>query len=190
MEKILLVGGGGHCRSVIDVIEQLGSYTIAGIIDQPDLVGSEVLGYPVIGTDDDLAHLYGRYTHAIITVGQVRSNVIRRRLFHQLKEIGYSLPVIVSPLGYLSAHAKVDEGTVIMHYAMVNAGAKVGVNCIINSKALVEHDVIIGDHVHISTAVVLNGGVEIASHSFVGSNTTSKEGSRAGGFIKAGGIIV
>ncbi len=189
-EAIILVGGGGHCRSVIDVVEQLGLYHIAGIVDQPELIGSSILGYEVIGCDDDLVKLHKQYKQAIITVGQVRSNAIRLRLYEQLKSIGYQLPVVVSPLAYLSRHASVGEGCVIMHHALVNAGAMIGENSIINTKALIEHDVVVGAHSHISTATVLNGGVKIAPNSFVGSNTTSKEGSVAGGFIKAGGIIV
>jgi len=189
MQKILLIGGGGHCRSVIDVIEQSGCYSIAGIIDRPTEVGKEILGYRVIGCDDDLEALHQHYTHAVVTVGQVRSNAIRVRLFEKLKKIGYLLPVIVSPLAYCSKHAEVGEGSVVMHHALINAGAKVGVNCIINTKALLEHDVEVGAHAHVSTATVLNGGVKIAPHTFVGSNTTSREGSEASGFIKAGGVI-
>ena len=51
MKKIILVGGGGHCKSVIDVIEQEGKFKIAGIIDRPNLLGSKILGYKFIGCE-------------------------------------------------------------------------------------------------------------------------------------------
>jgi sugar O-acyltransferase (sialic acid O-acetyltransferase NeuD family) len=189
MEKILLIGGGGHCKSVIDVIEQEGKYEIAGIIDREELVGQKVLGYKVIGCDDDLTALFKEYNYAIVTIGQIKSNTLRVKLFNLLKEIGYTLPVIISPLAYVSKHASCAEGTVIMHHALVNAEANIGLNCIINSKSLIEHDVTIGNHCHISTATVVNGGVIVKSNSFLGSNSTSKEYIEIDGFIKAGSLI-
>jgi len=187
-KEILLVGGGGHCKSVIDVIEQENNYTIAGIIDKKELLGQEVLGYKIIGCDDDLEQLFQTYKYALVTVGQVQSNTLRVKLLNHLKQIGYSLPTIISPLAYVSKHAKIAEGTVVMHHALVNSTVTIGQNCIINSKALIEHDAKIGEHCHISTATVINGGVVVKSNSFVGSNTTTKEYGEIGGFIKAGGI--
>lgn len=187
-EKILLIGGGGHCKSVIDVIEQENKYDIAGIIDKKELIGKSLLGYKVIGCDDDLAELFETYNSAIITLGQIKSNEIRVKLFHKLKEIGYTLPIIQSPLSYVSKHSKIGEGTVVMHHALVNADAVVGENCIINTKALIEHDAVVEDFCHISTAAVINGGVVVKKNSFVGSNVTTKEYIQISGFIKAGDL--
>jgi len=189
MNEIILIGGGGHCSSVIDVIEQEGNYTIAGIVDKKELIGQEVLGYKVIGCDDDLEELFLKYKYALVTVGQIKSNTLRVKLFTILKKIGYALPVIVSPLAYVSKHAKVEEGTVVLHDALVNVNATVGVNCIVNSKALIEHDAIIGEHCHISTATVINGGVVVNANSFVGSNATTKEYSVVNGVNRAGGLL-
>jgi len=188
-EKILLVGGGGHCKSVIDVIEQEGRFKIAGVIDKKELLGQDVLGYKVIGSDDDLEKLSKEYNYAIVTVGQIRSNTIRVKLFKLLKQLNYQLPVIVSPLAYVSPHAKVDEGSIIMHHALVNADAYVGKNAIINSKALIEHDAVIEEHCHISTGTIINGGVKVKANSFVGSNSTTKEYCEIDGFMKAGGVL-
>ena len=189
MEEILLIGGGGHCKSVIDVLEQEGKYAIAGIIDKKELIGQEVLGYKVLGCDDDLEELFLKYKYALVTVGQIKSNTLRVKLFTFLKKIGYELPVIVSPLAYVSKHAKVEEGTVVLHDALVNANATVGVNCIVNSKALIEHDATIEEHCHISTATVINGGVVVKANSFVGSNATTREYIVLDGFNKAGELL-
>ena len=186
--KILLVGGGGHCKSVIDVIEQEGKYEITGIIDKKELMGQEVLGYKIIACDNDLEALFKEYKYALVTVGQIKSNSLRVKIFNILKEIGYELPVIISPLAYVSKHATIEEGTVVLHHALVNASAKIGINCIINTKALIEHDVAIKDNVHISTGVIINGGVIVKENTFVGSNTTTKEYIEVNGFIKAGGV--
>ncbi len=188
-KKILLIGGGGHCKSVIDVIEQENKYIIMGIIDKKEIIGQDLLGYKVIGCDDDLEKLFEKYKYAIITVGQIKSNNLRVKLFDKVKSIGYKLPVIKSPLSYVSTYAHVDEGTVVMHHAVVNADAKIGKNCIINTKALIEHDVTIEDNCHISTGAILNGGAKVKENTFYGSNATSKEYVEIDGFIKAGSLV-
>ena len=174
-EKIILVGGGGHCKACIDVIEQEGKYQIVGIVDVLGKLHQKILGYEIIATDDDLPELVKDYDYFFITLGQIKKPEKRIRLFRKAKELGVKLPVIISPLAYVSKHAKIEEGTIIMHYALVNAGAAIGKNCIINTKALIEHDAVIEDHCHISTGAVINGGVEVGTGTFFGSNAVSKE---------------
>lgn len=187
--KILLIGGGGHCKSVIDVIEQENKFTIAGIVDKKELIGTKVLSYKVIACDGNLENLFEKYTYAVVTVGQIRSVALRVKLFNKLKEIGYKLPVIISPLAYVSRHSSINEGTVIMHNALINAGVKIGRNCIINTKALVEHDSTVEDNCHIATAAVINGGVTVKENTFFGSNATSKEYIEINQFVKAGSLV-
>jgi len=192
MKPILLIGGGGHCRSCIDVIEAEGTYQIQGIV-QPVSDGKEpVLGYPVLGCDDDLPYLLERITCALVTVGQIKSPAIRIKLYGTLKNNDASLPVIVSPNAYKSGHASVAEGTILMHGSVVNARARIGANCIINSQALIEHDAEIGPHCHISTGARVNGGAKIGSGSFVGSGAVLKEGINLGErvVIGAGQVIL
>ncbi|MFH2067769.1 MAG: NeuD/PglB/VioB family sugar acetyltransferase [Pseudomonadota bacterium] len=174
-EKIILIGGGGHCKSCIDVIEQDGTYRIEGIVDIPEKLHQKIMGYEVIATDEHLSELANDYENFFITIGQIKSPDKRIQLFNALQQLGVKMPVIISPLAYVSNHAVIGDGTIIMHHALVNAGAGIGCNCIINSKALIEHDAVIGDHCHISTAAVINGGVKIGTGSFLGSNTVCKE---------------
>ncbi len=188
-EKILLIGGGGHCKSIIDVIEQEGRFEIAGIIDKKELVGQDVLGYKILGSDDTLKDLHQHYNYALITVGQIKSPETRIKLFEMLKAFGYELPTVISPFAYVSKHARIAEGTVIMHHALVNANASIGQNCIINTKSLIEHDAIIEEHCHISTGAVVNGGVHVKAGTFYGSNATCKEYAQVSGFVKAGSVI-
>jgi sugar O-acyltransferase (sialic acid O-acetyltransferase NeuD family) len=188
-EKIVLIGGGGHCHSVIDVIELTNKYEIIGIVDTKENIGKKVLGYEIIGCDDDLETIFLSCKNALITIGQIKTSDLRIKLFDKLKDIDFNFPVIISPIAYVSKHATIDEGTVIMHHALVNANVKIGKNCIINSKALIEHDCIIGDNCHISTASVINGGVMVKDNTFFGSNATSKQGIEIAGFIKAGSLV-
>ncbi len=191
MEKILLIGGGGHCKSVIDLIEQEKKFEIAGIIDQRELLGSKVLGYDIIGSDSDLKTLADKYSYALITVGQIKSPAIRIKLFELAKETGFTLPTIISPRAYISKYATIDEGTVIMHDALINANVTIGKNCIINTKALIEHDSVIEDNCHISTGAIVNGDVTVKQNSFIGSGTVSRESItiKESSFIKAGSVI-
>lgn len=188
-KQILLIGGGGHCKSVIDVIEQENRFKIAGIIDKKELVGSNVLGYKIIGCDEDLNALRQDYMYALVTVGQIKSHESRMALFDMLKHLGYELPVIISPLAYVSKHSHIGEGTIVMHHALVNAHVSIGKNCIINTKALIEHDAMVEDHCHISTGAIVNGSVQIKTGTFYGSNATCKEAITVSGFIKAGSVV-
>lgn len=172
---ILLAGAGGHARACIDVIEQEGRFAVGGLVGLIDEVGSQVLGYPVLGTDADLAALALEFTHALVSVGQIKTPEARMRLFAQLEKFGYSLPFIVSPRAHVSAHATLGAGTIVMHGAIVNAAAAVGRNCVVNSQALVEHDAVIEDHCHISTAAAINSGVRIGAETFVGSNSCVRQ---------------
>lgn len=171
--KIILVGGGGHCVSVIDVIEQEGRFTIAGIVDKKN-VGSKVLGYPIIASDEELDRIAKEYTNFLITIGHVLTNEPRVRLFDRLRQLGGHFPTVISPRAYVSKHASVAEGTVVMHNALVNANAKIGKNTIVNTGAIIEHDASVGDHSHISTAAVVNGGCTIGNDTFIGSNAMIK----------------
>jgi len=175
MKELVLIGGGGHCKSCIDVIEQEGKYQIAGIVDVPEKLHQKILGYEIIATDDDLPRLANEYENFLITLGQIKSPEKRIWIFQTLKKLGAKLPVIISPLAYVSKHAEIGDGTIVMHYALINAGAKIGSNCIINTKALIEHDSVIGDHCHIATSAVINGGVRVGSGTFFGSNAVCKE---------------
>jgi sugar O-acyltransferase (sialic acid O-acetyltransferase NeuD family) len=173
--RLLLVGAGGHAQSCIDVVEQQNKYRVVGLVGLHDEVGSQVLGYKVLGTDDDFSDLQDRADFALITIGQIGVSEIRRTLFSKIIEIGFKSPTVISPLAYVSPYALIEGGTIVMHRATVNAGAKIGMNCIINSHALIEHDVVIEDHCHVSTSATINGGTVVGQSSFVGSSSTLRE---------------
>ena len=174
-KSLILVGGGGHCKACIDVIEQERRFDIAGIVDVPEKLHQKILSYEISAIDDHLPWLVKEYENFLITLGQIKTPEKRIKIFQTLKELGAKLPVIISPLAYVSKHARIGDGTIIMHHALVNAGVRIGRNCIINTKALIEHDATIGDHCHISTGAVINGGVKVGSGTFFGSNAVCRE---------------
>ena len=173
MEKLVLVGGGGHCRSCIDVIEAEGKYEIAGIVDRPSKIGEKVLGYDIFACDDDLPELSLEYKNFFITLGQRKISDMRVKMYNILIDLEVKLVTIISPYSNVSGHSTIGNGSIIMHQVLIVAGSIVGNNCIINNKALIEHDSVIGDHCCISTAAVVNGGVRVGEKSYLGSASTS-----------------
>jgi len=190
-EAIVLIGGGGHCRSCIDVIEEEGKYAIAGIVVRDNAQREEAPGYEIIGTDADLPRLVKEYRNFHIAFGQIRSSHGRLSCFRVLEGLGATLPVIVSPYARVSRRARTEGGTIVMHNAVINSGARIGRNCIINTGALVEHDATVGDCCHIAPAAVVNGGVTIGPGSFVGSNAVIREYLTIGAEVVIGmGVVV
>ncbi len=170
--NIILIGGGGHCKSCIDVLELEDKFTIAGIIDVKEKIGNTILGYPIIGSDDDLPQIAEKYDYFLITLGQIKSPNQRVELFEKIKKLGKKLPLIVSPKSYISPHSQIGEGTIIMHNVIINAASTIGNNCIVNTASLIEHDTDINDHCHISTNAIINGNCTIKEGTFIGSNAT------------------
>ncbi len=176
----MLAGAGGHARACIDVIEQEARFHVVGLLGLRSELGTSVLGYPVLGTDEDLVKVLADASDALVTVGQIKSPDLRVRLFELLVRRECGLPVIISPRAYVSPHATIGAGSIVMHGAVVNAGAFIGRNCIINSQSLVEHDVSIADHCHIATAATINSGVRIGMGTFVGSGSSVRQGINVG----------
>ncbi len=172
-KKIILVGAGGHGVSCVDVIEKDGEYKISGFIDEKRKNLSSK--YKIIGSDKDLTRIRKTVGNVLITVGQIKNLYIREQIFKKLLKLKFNLPVIVSPLAYVSKNSTIGIGTIIMHRAVINAKAKIGKNCIINTGAIIEHDVVIEDNCHISTGSIINGGAVIKSNSFIGSGTVVKQ---------------
>lgn len=167
---LILIGGGGHCKSVIEVAESAG-YEIKGILDMPDEVGKEVLpGHKVIGTDDEIPQ-YVEECDFIITVGFIKNPALRIKLYNKVKAAGGKLATIIASTAHVSKYAELGEGTVIMHHAFVNAGAKIGDNCIINTFVNIEHDAEVGNQCHISTGTMVNGECKIGKNCFIGSQS-------------------
>ena len=171
MKKIILVGGGGPCKSCLDVIENENKYKVRGIIDKKK---KYIFDYKVL-PESYLNKRLIKNNYAFVTVGQIKNYKVRVKLFNKLKDLGFKIPSIISPSAYISKHAVIGQGTIIMHGVIVNAGAVIGNNCIINTNSLIEHDVVIGDHTHISTEATINGGVTIGDKVFIGSRSIIKD---------------
>ena len=188
-KNLILVGGGGHCKSVIEVAESAG-YTILGIVDRPEELGKLVLDYKVIGVDDDIPQ-YVEKAEFVITVGFIKNPALRIKLYNKAKEAGGKLATIVASTAHVSKYATLGEGTVVMHQAFVNAGAQIGNNVILNTFTNIEHDAVVGDQCHISTGTMVNGDCKIGQNVFVGSQSVLANGIEVGDniIIGAGSVV-
>ena len=189
MKPLILIGGGGHCKSVIEAAESAG-YSILGVLDMPEEVGKEILSTKVIGTDDDIP-VYVDKAEFVITVGFIKNPNTRIKLYNLVKEAGGKLATIIASTAYVSKYAMIGEGTVVMHQAFVNARAKVGCNVILNTFTNIEHDAVIGDQCHISTGTIVNGDCVVGNNCFVGSQSVLANGITIGDdiIVGAGSLI-
>lgn len=168
---LILIGGGGHCKACIDVIEGEGFFNIKGILDVKEKIGEFVLGYPIIGSDHDIPVLVENGYSFLITIGQIKSASIRKKLYQKLKSLNGTLATVISPTSSKSDYSTIGEGSIVMHNASINVDAFIGVNCIINTGSNIEHDVTVGNHCHISTHAVINGNCTLGDEVFVGSGS-------------------
>jgi len=191
--KILLVGGGGHCRSVLDSLLSMGGYDEIGIVERLSGNWPALLGVPVVGSDADLPRLFNSgWIYAAITLGSVGDPTNRRRLYETLKSLGFTFPSIIDPSAVIGRAVTLGEGTFVGKQAAINSGSTVGHCAIINTGAVVEHDCSIGDFAHISPGAVLCGEVEVGRNAHVGAGAVVRQGIKVGQgtLIGAGSVII
>ncbi len=175
-KKIVLIGGGGHCKVVISILKKLDNFEIAGIVDNCKS-DSFISGIKTIGTDNDLRDIYKSGIHnSLITVGSIKDNTKRYRLFNMARKIGYGFPIIISSEAIVDKSVKIDEGTVVMPGSIINIDSSIGKNCIINTGAIIEHDCKIGNHCHIAPGVHISGAANIGELNFIGIGATIIQG--------------
>ena len=183
------MGGGGHCESCIGSISGQRQYKIHGILDQH---AAEILGVPVIGNDALLSELVaqGRFEF-LVTVGQIKSAVIRKRIFESIGAAGGKPAVVICAGAWVATSAKIGEGSLVMRGALVNESAVVGENCIINNLSLVEHGAVLGAHSHVATGALINGECRVGPEVLIGSGAILIQGVEicAGTIVGAGSVV-
>lgn len=181
MEKIIILGKGGHAESLVDIVERENKYEIAGYVINDGRQPRESEKYPVIGSDMDLERIFeSGIRNAALGIGYLGKSGLREKLWNKLKTIGFSLPVICDPSAILAGNIRLGEGTMVGKGAIINANAFIGKMCIINTGAIIEHDCIVEAFSHISVGSVLCGEVQVGRASFVGANATVIQGKKIG----------
>ncbi len=193
MKKIILLGGGGHARVLIDLIRVCNEYDIAGILDQQIEKGTEVSGISVLGSDDMLSELFDKgIKDACIAVGSIKDNSKRRMLYEKVKQIGFSVPALIHPKAVIARDLQISEGVQITAGSVIQTGSSIGENTIINTCAVIDHDNKVGRHVHICPGAVVSGGCIIDDGAFIGAGATVIQGIRIGknAIVAAGSVVI
>lgn len=192
MKKIILVGAGGHAKSVLEIIKKDNLFNVECIFtllnkEQNNFIGIKKIQY----NKTNLEKILSKVKYAHISFGQITNRKNRENEFIKLKKIGYKFPKIISRNTNISSDAKVGNGSIIMKGCIINSGVKIGENCIINSGSIIEHDVQIGDNCHIAPGAIINGSVIIGKNSFIGSGSILKQSIKLkkNSFIQAGKFI-
>lgn len=171
--KAVIVGAGTHAAIIADALQGLG-YDLVGATDRSMAVGTEVLpGLKVIGSDDLLpALLADGVCAAFIGVGGATENKIRRKIFNNLKSLGFFLPHAVSPRATVGVGVTLGPATYVMPGAVIGPRSRIGANVVVNTGCIICHDAVIDDHVHITPGAVLAGSVTVGESATVGMGAT------------------
>ena len=193
MQKIIILGGGGHAKVLIALIKIKGDFEIVGILDIKLEKGTKVLDIPVLGEDNILVDIFNDGVKMVcIGVGGVKDNNIRSRLFDTTKNMGLEIPSLIHPNSFISRESAVTEGAQVMAGAIIQTDTFIDENSIINTGAIIEHDCTVGKHTHICPGVVIGGEVAIGDNSFIGAGATIIQGVKIGkdAFVAAGSIVI
>jgi UDP-perosamine 4-acetyltransferase len=171
MNKIVIIGGGGHSKVIISILKRLNKYEIVGYTDHYD--NGDILGIPYLGKDDILATLIKKDVHhAVLGIGQLRNYKLRLDVSEYCQSLGYHFPSIVAPTAIVNENVQLDNGVVVMDGVIINPGTKIGVFSIINTKSSIDHDCQIGKFVHIAPGVTISGSVTIKDFSLIGTGSS------------------
>ena len=187
MKRLAVLGASGHGRVVADIAECCG-WQVVFFDDAVPKLGA-TLGLPYAGTFDDLLRCKTEFDGVFVAIG---NNRIRLDKYRTLMAEGVAVPALVHPSASVSRYARVEDASVIMPAAVVNAGARVGFACIVNTSASVDHDCVLDDGVHISPGVHLAGGVFVGEGSWVGVGASVRQQIRIGAYamVAAGAVVV
>ena len=188
----MLIGGGGHCKSVLDSALRMNIFEDIVITD-PDLKpGTRIMGCMVVGTDDCLEDLREKgYDEAFISVGNVNLNPLREILANKVSRLGYTFPTIIDPSAIIADTTIIEDGTFIGKRTTINAGVKIGSHSIINTGSIIEHDCSVGDYTHVSVGAVLCGEVIIGNNCMIGAHSTIIQCRKVGdnSVVGAGAVV-
>ena len=189
-KRLLLIGGGGHCRSILDSVISQKEFDEIGIIDSGN---ATIFGISVVGTDADLPSLFENgWNYAFVSVGSIGETNTRRKLYSLIRSVGFNVPSIIDSSSIVSKTVDISDGVFIGKGAVVNCGTKLGCCSIVNSSSTIEHDCEIGDFAHIAPGSILCGQVSVGVDTHIGAGTVVRQclfiGNRT--IIGAGSVVV
>ncbi|MFA6051976.1 MAG: acetyltransferase [Methylobacter sp.] len=190
-KPIIILGGGGHAKVLIDMLHRLNCRLI-GIVDPNHPIGSTLLGLNVLGADKVVFDYSAAEVELINGVGSLpKDKGLRANLFNTFSAQGYHFKTLIDPTAFIAADAELSDGVQVMAGVIIQAGTKIARNTVVNSGAIVEHDCCIGRHVHIAPGAVLSGTVEVGDYVHIGTGAKIIQGISigSGSIIGAGSVV-
>lgn len=155
LQRLLVVGAGGHGRSVAEAAELSGQFDVVGFLDDALPAGISVLGVPVLGAVASMAQHQSVVKQAIVAVG---NNAVREKLMMQLTVAGFTWATVVHPRAFVSPSSVIGAGAAVMAGAIVGTEARLGVGAIVNCGAVVDHHATVEDYGHLGVNASMAGG--------------------------------
>jgi sugar O-acyltransferase (sialic acid O-acetyltransferase NeuD family) len=172
-QSLIIYGGGGHGKSLVDLVRLLKVYRVVGVVDDSLPAGSQVLGVPVLGGSAVLNELRARgLRFAINALGGIGNLTPRLQVFDALTRAGFEFPTVVHPAAWVEASARIEAGTQVFAHAYIGSAVQVGFGCIVNTGAIISHDCVLEEMVNISPGAILAGSVRVGARSLVGMGVT------------------
>ena len=173
MNKILIIGASGHAKVVIDIIEKEGKYEIFGLIDSFKKKGNIILGYEILGTENNIPsilkndNIYG----GIIAIGD---NWSRKNLYLQIKNIDKHFNFIstIHPNTSIGKNVTIGSGTVLMPGSIITSNCIVDDFCIINTAATLGHDSVMSAFSSLAPGVHVGGNCNIGECTAISMGTS------------------
>ncbi len=180
IDKILLIGNGGHCGVIVDALRRYCPQIQIGIVAKNGEETGQV-GIPIVGCDEDLEKLFNEgWKYAFVAVGSIKSTAVRVKLTNMLEKIGFIMPSIVDPTAIISPFASIGDGAFVGAGAIINSRSIIGKCSIVNSGAIIEHECILGDFSHAAPRSVLCGQVKVGNNSHIGASSVIRQGLNIG----------
>jgi sugar O-acyltransferase (sialic acid O-acetyltransferase NeuD family) len=188
---LVIYGGGGHAKSLIELIQVEGKYHVVGILDDHLVTGTMMFGIPVLGNGDFLLRLKSQGIGLVVNaVGGIGDILPRLRIYEKIKAAGLTVPSVVHPRSYVEKSARLSGGEQIFFNAYVGSDVTVGFGCIVNTGAILSHDCVLGDYVNISPGAILAGAVQVDERSLIGMGATINLGVKIGSGVRVGNSAV
>lgn len=193
ISKVIIIGSSGHAKVVIDIFEKEGKYSILGLIDAYKPVGEIVLGYAVIGNEEDIPQLLkdNPDTGVFIAIGD---NWVRKQVYEKILALT-AIAVFVSavhPSAQIAKQVQIGKGVAIMPGVIVNSNTIIGDFTILNTKSSIDHDSRMDAFSSLAPNVTTGGNVVIGSYSAISISATIKHGISVGQHtvIGAGALLL
>jgi acetyltransferase EpsM len=184
---VVLYGGGGHGKQIIDLLRCSHNLELIGIIDDEKVAGSLVMDVPVLGGHGLLYDLSMRgIRQAVNGIGGIIDPALRKAAFDRLQAAGFTCPPIVHPSAVVEPSARIREGAQVFAQAYVGSECEVGFGCLINYGAILSHDCILCERVNVSPGAMLAGGVRVGEGARIGMGVTINIGLTIGSGALAG----